>query len=54
MGHGPLADHRPRPTGFQRSTAHLIESQTFFSMVNGEKSDNQNTKKVLRRGRGLF
>ena len=36
-----LTDHRPRPTGFQRSTAHLIEPQTFFSLVSGEKADNQ-------------
>ena len=41
MGHGPLADHRPRPTGFQRSTAHLVEPQTFFSLLSGEKADNQ-------------
>ena len=41
MGHGPLADHRPRPTGFQLSTAHLIEPQTFFSLGSGEKADNQ-------------
>jgi len=25
----------------QRSTALLIEPQTFFSLVNGEKADNQ-------------
>jgi hypothetical protein len=31
----------PRPTGSQRSTAHLIEPQTFFSLVGGEKADNQ-------------
>jgi hypothetical protein len=28
--------HRPR------STAHLIELQSLFSLVNGEKADNQN------------
>ena len=27
----------------QRSTAHLIEPQTFFSLVSGEKADNQKT-----------
>lgn len=30
-----------RPTGSQLSTAHLIEPQTFFSLVSGEKPDNQ-------------
>jgi len=30
-----LTDHS------QRSTAHLIEPQTFFSLVIGEKADNQ-------------
>jgi hypothetical protein len=30
-----LTDHS------QRSTAHLIEPQTFFSLVSGEKTDNQ-------------
>jgi hypothetical protein len=30
----------------QRSTAHLIEPQTFFSQVSGEKADNQKTKKA--------
>jgi hypothetical protein len=32
----------PRPTGSQRSTAHLIETQTLFYLVSGEKADNQN------------
>ena len=31
-----LTDHS------QRSTAHLIEPQTYFSLVSGEKADNQN------------
>lgn len=32
---------RPRPTGSQRSTAHLIEPQPFSSLVCGEKAGNQ-------------
>ena len=32
---------RPWTTGSQGSTAHLSESQTFFSLVSGEKADNQ-------------
>ena len=41
-----LTDHGPRPIGCQRSTAHLIEPQTFFSLVSvsGEKGDNQKRK----------
>jgi hypothetical protein len=31
----------PRPTGSQWSTAHLIEPQTFSSLVSGEKANNQ-------------
>ncbi len=31
----------PRPTGCQRSKAHLIEPQIFFSLVSGEKVGNQ-------------
>jgi hypothetical protein len=41
----------PRPTGrpqAQRSTAHLIEPQTFFSLVSGEKADNQNWGSHIR------
>jgi hypothetical protein len=47
----PLARHtylklriivdKPRSTDGQRSTAHLIEPQTFFSLVSGEKADNK-------------
>jgi hypothetical protein len=32
----------PRPPGSQQFTAHLIEPQTFFSLVSGEKADYQN------------
>jgi hypothetical protein len=31
---------RPRPTGCQRSTAHLIEPQIFFSLASGESAAN--------------
>jgi uncharacterized membrane protein YtjA (UPF0391 family) len=34
-GHGPQADHS------QQFTAHLIEPQTLFSLVSGEKAENQ-------------
>jgi hypothetical protein len=36
-----LTDHS------QRSTAHLFEHQTFFSLVSGEKADNQNQQIAL-------
>ena len=41
----------PRPTGrrqttvCRQSTANLIEPQTFFSLVTGEKADNQKRNK---------
>ena len=37
----------PRPTGRPRSTAHLIEPQTFIFTVSGEKADNQNSKNKI-------
>jgi len=35
----------PRPTGSQLSTAHLIEPQTLFYLVSGEKADNQKNER---------
>ena len=51
----------PRPTGRPRSTAHLIEPQTFFSLASSEKADNQIKQKkgpvpsrMCGTGRDLF
>jgi len=38
---------RPRSTGSQQSTAHLIEPQPFFSLVSGEKEENQIQKNKI-------
>ena len=43
-----LTDHS------QRSTAHLIDSQTLFYLVSGEKADNQILKIDVHKKKGLM